>query len=88
MAKRFRLTVRATDEVLDQLGCTDTCEDAVMAAVQGIGLVVEEMEGLDYWPDPPVESERPLATGGVVAPPPGGYLVGESGPEQISKLDA
>ncbi len=61
--KRFRLVVRVSDTVLDELGATDvaggdsTGEDAVMKAVQtafrSLGIGVEQVEGLDYWTDPP-----------------------------------
>lgn len=50
--KRFRLLVRASDVALDALGATSTSEDEVAAALKAIGLEVEEIEGLDWWPDP------------------------------------
>jgi hypothetical protein len=51
--KRFRLIVRVSDQVLDDLGANGTGEDDVRVAATEIGLVVEEIEGLDCWPDPP-----------------------------------
>lgn len=51
--KRVRLVVRASDRLLDLLGAKDTGEAAVAAVVAATGLAVEEVEGLDWWPDPP-----------------------------------
>lgn len=50
--KRFRLVVRASVTALNALGAAGTGEDEVAAAVRRAGLEVEEVEGLDWWPDP------------------------------------
>lgn len=55
--KRFRLLVRASDSALNALGArSSTAEEEVLATstpiLKAIGLEVEEIEGLDWWPDP------------------------------------
>jgi hypothetical protein len=49
--KRYCLVIYVSDHVLDEMGAVDTGEDAVAAAASSLGLVVEEIEGLDWWPD-------------------------------------
>lgn len=56
--KRFRLTVRVSDQQLEAWGAKNTGEDAVTAAVTGLGVAVEQMEGLDWWPDPAGEVQQ------------------------------
>lgn len=50
--KRFKLIIRLSDRTFQDLGITGTGEDGVARVIKDLGIEIEEVEGLDYWPDP------------------------------------